>query len=228
MRKALFTIAGLLAAISLLASFALVGSAGAVTLADLISTPGAAITIGNETFSDFGCSSSLGASATGVLPVNAPPGGPGLAFVNSGAVYTSIQNVETSFSVQVPKSTPMAIDNVLLGFSALIGSNGSATVTEHVYTDSTETTKLATLTVTVTQSGTFQTTSGVLPSYYKSLYIVDDITMNAGGALSGVSGMHYLQNQFCDPPVPVPLPPALLLFAPGLLGLVGIRKRLRG
>ncbi|MGD0488365.1 MAG: hypothetical protein ABSB94_14350 [Syntrophorhabdales bacterium] len=210
-----------------LASFVLVGSAGAVTLGDLINTPGAAITIDNQTFSDFGCSSALGTSAINVLPVDAPSGGPGLAFVNSGLVYTSAQNIETSFSVQVPTSVPMAINNVLLGFSALIGSNGSATVTEYVYANSTERTELATVTLTVTQSGTYQAASGVLPSYYKSLYIVDNITMNAGDALAGVSGMHYLQNNFSDPPPPVPLPPALLLFGPGLAGLVAIRRRFK-
>ena len=208
-----------------LVSFALIGSAEATTLADLINTPGA--TIDSGTFTNFGCSSDIGASAISVIPVNTPLVGPGLAFVNSSPVYSFIPNVQTSFSVNIPASVPMAINNVLLGFSAEIGSNGSATVIERVYTDSTETTKLATLTVTVTQSGTFQTMSGLLPSYYKSLYVVDDITMNAGDSLSGgVSGMHYLENQFSDPPVP--LPPALLLFAPGLVGLMGIRKRLRG
>jgi hypothetical protein len=140
-------------------------------------------------------------------------------------LYTSLTNVETSFSIQVPKSTPMAINNVFLGFSALIGNNGSATVTEHVYTNSTETTKLATLTVAVTESGIFQTTSGILPSYYKSLYIVEDFTVNGGDPLTGVSGMHYLENQFSDPPVP--LPPTLLLFAPGLVGLAAMKRRFK-
>jgi hypothetical protein len=208
-----------------LASFVLVGNAEAVTLGDLISTPGAAITIGTETFSDFGCSSGLGTSDVAVLPVNTLPGGPGLEFLSSGVLYTSLTNVETSFSIQVPKSTPMAINNVFLGFSALIGNNGSATVTEHVYTNSTETTKLATLTVAVTESGIFQTTSGILPSYYKSLYIVEDFTVNGGDPLTGVSGMHYLENQFSDPPVP--LPPTLLLFAPGLVGLAAMKRRFK-
>ena len=208
-----------------LASFVLVGNAEAVTLGDLISTPGAAITIGTETFSDFGCSSGLGTSDVVVLPVNTLPGGPGLEFLSSGVLYTSLTNVETSFSIQVPKSTPMAINNVFLGFSALIGNNGSATVTEHVYTNSTETTKLATLTVAVTESGIFQTTSGILPSYYKSLYIVEDFTVNGGDPLTGVSGMHYLENQFSDPPVP--LPPTLLLFAPGLVGLAAMKRRFK-
>ncbi len=211
-----------------LASFALVGSAQAVTLGDLIGTPGASLTIGNETFSDFGCNSALAASAIDVVTFNAPPGGPGLEFVSAATVFASVMNVQTSFSVQMPTSTPMAINNISLGFNAAIGTGGSATVTEYVYTDPTERTLLATLTVTVTQSGTFGTTSGVLPAYYKSLYIVDNFTVQAGDPLTVVSGEHYLVNQFTDPPAPVPLPPTLLLFAPGLLGLTGIRKRLRG
>jgi len=48
-------------------------------------------------------------------------------------------------------------------------------------------------------------------------------TMQAGGPASGL----VLGNVNVTPAAVAPLPPALLLFAPGLLGLVGIRKKLK-
>ena len=135
--------------IGFLASFAVVGSAGAVTYDphDLIRYS-STVTAGDESFSRFGYAPAPGALFIGITPITRPLGGPGLQFADSvspllpawGELCGFTTNAEISLFVQMPTSTPMAGDGVLLPFNGRIGNNGSPTV------------------------------SGTLPSSYKTLY----------------------------------------------------------
>ena len=94
-------------------------------------------------------------------------------------------------------------------------------VTETVYTGMSDP-PLATLTFSSTTSTTFDETS-TFSAVYPSLYVVDTVSVEGGTCSFPLSSVGF-DNRFSQAPVPVP--PALLLFAPGLLGLIGMRKRL--
>jgi hypothetical protein len=218
-----------------LASFAIAGSAGAATLASLLPPTGSTISSGGMTFSDFSYSTSTVPPATippathiTVLPVFQATTEPGLGFAGTGwfaGKGTSLLS-PISFSVE-PTLTTMGIDDVSLQGAAIVAGGGSVSVTEYVYTNSSTPDLLTTLNFSSTTSTTFDISSiFTTPGVYQSLYVVDTVTVTGGTSRILDSSVGF-DNRFALAPAPVPAPSALLLFAPGLLGLIGIRKRVR-
>jgi hypothetical protein len=64
---------------------------------------------------------------------------------------------------------------------------------------------------------------------YANGVILPDLSSTGGGVSSHDSNSNWFQIQgtSSDPPSPVPLPGALLLFAPGLVGLAAVRRRFK-
>ena len=110
---------------------------------------------------------------------------------------------------------------MFLQFNGAARNGGSASVVETVYANGPKGPVVANLyvngdaTTTLTDTVTFSQT-------YTTLYIIKDIAVNGGPA--GSAAISFAVNRFSE----VPLPSALLLFAPGVLGLVGLRKRFFG
>lgn len=213
----------------LLASFAMVGSAGAVSysLDQLVALGSTGITVGDKTFYNFNYVpvGSVAIPATGitVVPMTTPALEPGLQFDSGWTVGPNqILDSQISFYVTAPASTP--IDDVILQFNGAARNGGSASVVETVYANGPTGTVLANLYVNADGTTTLQQTA-TFAQPYTTLYIVKDISVNGGPAGGGGSAAtSFVINQFSE----VPIPGSLLLFAPGLLGLVGIRKRFRG
>ena len=74
----------------------------------------------------------------------------------------------------------------------------------------------------VGQSGTTNITSATATFAPQGIiYVVKDISVNGDGRLGGSAFVSQLTDRYSE----VPLPASVLLFGPGLLGLMGIRKR---
>jgi len=135
------------------------------------------------------------------------------------------QDATLAFVVTAPTTAPIV--DVSLSFVGGIlpkaASAASATVTEFVYTNSAKTTLLGTLTVGETGL-TFIPSAVVNFAPQTSIYVVKDMSVQGDGAPGAAAFISQVTQNFSE----VPVPPSVLLFAPGLLGLVGMRKRLRG
>ena len=212
-----------------LASFAIAGSAGAATLAGLLPT-GSTISSGGMTFSDFSYATPTTppASHITVLPVFQATTEPGLGFSGTGWFAGRGADLLSTISFSVePTLTTMGIDDVSLQGAAIVAGGGSVSVTESVYTDAQmlPSDLLTTLTFSSTKSTIFDYTF-TTPAVYPILYIQDTVSVDGGTSRILDSSVGF-DNRFAQAPAPVPAPSALLLFAPGLLGLIGIRKRVR-
>jgi len=209
-----------------LASFVLVGTAGATALppvydlAGLISINGhppiiPCIPVGDKTASNFGYSEgALAAALVFVTTSDTNPMNPGLTF--SSLWYASGKqslNAVISFNVSAPSAT---IDDVSLSVAGWTKNSGTAEVQETVYADGN------TYTMTALAGGPQQTVT-FAPTGYISICKDIEVAGNGGyGKWTGSAGITCITQNFSQ----VPVPPGLLLLAPGLLGLFGMRKRI--
>ncbi len=229
-----------------LTSFAMVGSAGATSydLWSLIHHSGS-VTAGDKTFSGFGYGTGpidvpLAAAFIDVSPITTyatpvgneygitldSPLGRAVPIAYAHWLLVPITLTETiTFNVN---SSGGAINGVLLNFAGAYSGSGSASVTESVFGSGG---LLETLTVSTSKAGTVTSEYAPLSTPCANLTIQDVITVSSGRNWKGSASVFSVCNQFsqvADPPSQVPVPPSLLLFAPGLFGLFGIRKRILG
>lgn len=214
-----------------LTSFAMVGSAGAVSysLQDLINTGSTGITIGDKTFYDFSYTGTSGAPTASQIQTQfiATPGDPGLSFTaptgNGGTLWSlgTGGNMDSKISFYVQVNNPSApINDISLMFGAQATGGGSVDVTENVYSGGTSVGGLYVNVDGYTQlNDSFGFTGGAT---YTNLFVTKDIALST--LFGGTAAITNVANQYSE----VPVPATLLLFAPGLLGLVGVRKRLKG
>ena len=210
-----------------MAFFSMVGSAGAValTLEDMMAH--AVTTVGDKAFYGFGYltvgSNTVPAADVAVVPLTTPANDPGLEFVSGWTVGPGqILDSQISFYVQAPASAP--VDDVLLQFNGAARHGGSASVVETVWSVNPNG-SLGNIVANlyVNADGTTQLTdTATFSQTYTTLFVIKDIAVNGGPA--GSAAISFVTNRFSE----VPLPSALLLLAPGVLGLVGLRKRFFG
>ena len=218
--------------LAVLLIFAMVGSAGATTVAltttlDQLTPSGITTSDGNLDFSHF--DSSMGLTAKGQIWVAGETPKPyGLVFYtagnqNSGPWYAKGANQKTTsitFDVKAGANRDFT-DAYLTVVESYSGGSPSVTETVSYYNGSGWTLIPTTLT---NGSGPLSLAAYGDPN---RLRITDTITVT-GASGGGWADVASVANTFGEVRAPVPLPSALLLLAPGLLGLVGIRKRLKG
>jgi hypothetical protein len=225
------------------AFFAMVGTAGAAS-SDLYTLihQGGSITVYDKTFSDFAYSTGpinapAAAGAIAVTPITTSYGTPpaneyGLTFdsplgpaVPIAYTHWPLGTLTETISFNV-SSSGGPIDDVLLSFEGAYSGSGSASVTEQVYYEGNPVLTMGPgngLSVYSSSNTGTQSTAyaSLLPDTYTNLTIVDTITVSAGSAFNGSGSVFSVSSEVSQ----VPEPPFLLLFAPGLLGLVGMKKR---
>ena len=215
-----------------LASFAMVGSAGAtpLSLADVVTA--GSITIGDKVFSGWtadsnsaGTASSFTAASITFVPLATPALDPGfeLSGMPMSVGANGSQDLTLSYTVAVAPGGALIKDASLSFVGGVLGVSpyASVQIIENVYT-SNGGTLLAQL--VVGQSGPtdiVSATANFAPQ--SSIYVVKDIGVNGDGVAGGSAFVSQLTDRYSE----VPVPASLLLFGPGLLGLVGIRKRLK-
>jgi len=230
------------------ACFAMVASAGATTYSftstevvagNPFAWQGAldaptAVPMGDKTLSDVTLATTFNYYAAPITPAQFTLTTVGTPALDPGFVLNAVplstqalgsQDATLAFVVTAPTTAPIV--DVSLSFVGGIlpkaASAASATVTEFVYTNSAKTTLLGTLTVGETGL-TFIPSAVVNFAPQTSIYVVKDMSVQGDGAPGAAAFISQVTQNFSE----VPVPPSVLLFAPGLLGLVGMRKRLRG
>ncbi|MGD0488598.1 MAG: hypothetical protein ABSB94_15565 [Syntrophorhabdales bacterium] len=194
----------------------------------------------------------IGLFAVGfILAIGLLVGGPGVARATPVNAFEIIDNGAsiTSISGNLYTATERSNDWALSGYDATgnqIGGNVTITLGTLVFNNATGAATFSgdiggtPFTVTGTVNN-FKTTSvGKVQNYGWLLQIPDASALsnsqfNVTGAYSG--SVSFLQTAAhpvsgfssvgLDVTSAVPLPPSMLLFAPGLLGLIGIRKRFK-
>ena len=220
-----------------LASFAMVGSAGATpisTLADLVGPPPVSDTIGDKVFSGWMVvinynhtySASFTPGDVGFTALlNNPPAnqGPGFQLALPMSVYAGgFQDLLITYTVTVLPGQALINDASLAGNVSVTGPTASATVTENIYTDYTESVLLAQLKIYATGTS-LVTYDHATFAPQCSIFVTKDINVQGDGMNGNQAGISQLVDRYSE----VPVPPSALLFAPGLLGLFGIRKRFK-
>ncbi len=216
-----------------LASFAMVGSAGATpisTLADALAQQ--PITIGDKVFSDWTASinyshvwsASFTTGDVGFTAYATPANNPGFALALPMSVQAQgFQDLLITYTVAVLPGYALINDASLAANVSVTGPTASATVTEDIYTNSTESVLLAQLKVYATGSS-LKVFDHATFAPQSSIFVTKDINVQG----DGINGNNAAISQVVDRYSEVPVPPSVLLFGPGLLGLFGIRKRLKG
>jgi len=221
-----------------LASFGLAGSAGAtllpttITLDQFTTTP---VQMGDKVLT--GISASIKDTGTATLltlgnftlTTFSVPYNPG--FIITGGMSVSAygeQDLKLSFTVTVdPGGAP--INDVSLGFVGGVypSSNpeAAATIVENVWTKNPILGGSYLGSIVVGATGYSYTPAGSLTfAPRQSIFVTKDISVNGDNMAGGTAFISEITQQFSE----VPVPPSLLLFSPGLLGLVGLRKRFFG
>ncbi len=177
---------GLLLSIFLV-SFAMVGSAGATisTLADVIAA--GTVPIGDKVFSGWTAdisynhtwSASFMTGDVGFTPFALPANDPGYQLALPLAVQAQgFQDLLLTYTVSVVRGYPLINDASLAANVSVTGPTASATVTENIYTDSTESVLLAQLKVYAT--GAMLVPYAVATFAPQSLYLCDEGYQCAG------------------------------------------------
>ncbi len=213
-----------------LVSFAMVGSAGATvisTLADVVSV--GSVTIGDKVFSGWTAdvsynhtwSASFTAGDVGFTAYALPANNPGFALALPMSVQAQgFQDLLVTYTVMVLPGKPLINDASLAANVSVTGPTASATVTENIYTNSTESVLLAQLKVYATGTTLVTYAHAFFPPQ-GSIFVTKDINVQ-GDALNGnAAEISQLVDRYSE----VPLPGSILLFAPGLFGLLGFRRR---
>ncbi len=217
-----------------LASFAMVGSAGATptpaTLADVIAQQ--PITIGDKVFCDWTASIHYNGSASGFTTGDVgftayatPANNPGFQLALPMSVGAGgVQDLLLTYTVSVLPGHALINDASLAGNVSISGGpTASATVTEDIYKDSTESVLLAQLKIYATGSS-LVTYDHETFAPQCSIFVTKDINVQGDGLNGNNASISQLVDRYSE----VPVPPSALLLAPGLLGLFGIRKRVQG
>jgi len=224
MKKILAT--GLLLGV-LFAPLAMVGSAGATTLADVV-VPGLETLIGDKVFYDWEAAISYNAYAAPFaladitfVPLATPAFDPGFQLTGMPLAVQKLglQDLTLSFTV----TGAYSIKDVSLSFvGGVLGGPdtlASVQIVENVY-DKKGGTLLAHLMVGES-GGTFIASAVATFAPQTSIYVVKDISLNGDGITGGAAAVSQVTERFSE----IPLPPAFLLLAPALFGIAGLRKR---
>jgi hypothetical protein len=212
-------IAGLM---TLLAAFSIVGGqsqAGYIPLpSDMgtLTTPTNYTTVGTDTYTFSGYSSSSTIAGDAVLASSVHVSAvttPSTGFELTGAFAApGISQNDIDFAYTVSTTGP-AMTSVSLNGNGAVTGGGIATITETVYTDATRTVLLGQLQVT---TGTANLN---LKGYYSSLYITEDILFNTYNNGDGASF------SIIDQTVAVPEPSTIVMVGLGLMGVFAASRR---
>jgi hypothetical protein len=206
---------------------ALATSAPYTTLSDLLPTGDYYTTVSNLNFGDFAYApGTVGypppATAIDVTAATGT-GGPGLEFTGTWTVIGAKTLTSTIDYYVAVQGTKYVMNDANLIVSATLPTGCSAKVVETVY-DVVGGVKQTPAIATLTYTGKNDPVS--LGGNYATLYITEQISVK--GVTGETAYIGGITNQFSEKLAPVPVPPSLLLFAPGLLGLVGLRKKFFG
>jgi hypothetical protein len=199
MRKMLFTFAGVMMVLAL--TLAGPGTAGALPIATDLQLAG---------FSSIGV---VGPIATGIVTITEtnPLGGSPWSVVVSDAGGPIAVATVTNGSIVLNNSTDVATFSGTLSNSATLNLTG-------------------TVALLAAQSGYYSWNLTLPAATMTSLNVSGAYAMASttftGGLSVDLSHNNSLNSTSAAVSSVVPVPPALLLFAPGLLGLIGIRRRL--
>jgi len=230
-----------------MASFLVAGSAGATTytfnwdastrtgvLTDMLYNPLASVSMGDKVLSDVTMKVSYNAYAAPITAsmftldtLDTPALNPGftMAAMPLAVQANGVQDITLSFWVTAPASAPIT-DATLSFVGGVFPSTNllaSVVITEYLYTSATDPSSLfATLTVGASGASlkTYDTTTF---APLTSIYVVKDISLSGGGLSGGSAQISALTERFSE----VPVPSDLMLFASGLIGLMGLRRRTR-
>jgi len=227
MKKILAT--GLLLGV-LLSPLAMAGSVGATTLADVV-VPGLETLIGDKVFSDWEAAISYNLYAAPFtladitfVPLETPALNPGFQLTGMPLAVQALGLQDLTLSFTVTATGDQWIKDASLGFvgSVLGGAStlASVQIVENIYA-SKGGALLAHLVVGESGGVFIEFAEATFVAPLKSIYVVKDISLNGDGASGGAAAVSQVTERFSE----IPLPPALLLLAPSLFGIAGLRKR---
>ena len=221
-----------------LASFGLVGSAGATAVSSTITLNtfvGSTLLMGDKALAgvsavitDTGTATLIGLGDFS-LTTFSQPNNPGFIITAPMQVEAfGEQDLKLSFVVTVlPGGAP--ITDVSLNFVGGVfptsNPEAAASIVETVWTKNPILGGAFLGYISIGANGTSYTPFGSVSfAPQKSIFVTKDISVNGDASYGGSAFISEITQQFSE----VPVPPSLLLFAPGLLGLVGLRKRFFG
>jgi len=234
-----------------LVSFALVGSARAIALGGgggttitMDSFVGTTLLMGDKVLGGIAASVGYVGTATPITLSNftlttfpTPANNPGFIMTSMPLAVVALgsQDLTMSFVVATLPTSGMLIDDVSVSMvgGVIPGVTGgpptlaSATIEENVYTANPILGGTLLGSISIGATGTSSVLSGSISfAPVSSIFVIKDISVNGDGINGGAANISQVIQQFSQ--VPVPVPPSVLFFAPGLLGLVGLRKRFFG
>jgi len=222
-----------------LTSFAMVGSAGATTIT-MDSFVGSTLLMGDKVLVGIAASVGYVGTATPIALSNftlttfpIPANNPGFTMTSMPLAVEALgsQDLTMSFVVATLPASGMLIDDVSVSMvGGVVGPRptlASATIEESVYTANPTLGGTLLGSMSIGATGTSSILSGSISfAPVSSIFVIKNISVNGDGTNGGAANISQVTQQFSQ--VPVPIPGSLLFFAPGLLGLLGLRKRFFG
>jgi len=217
-----------------LSTFALVGGAGAATIT-LDQFVGSTLLMGDKVLAGVSASITDTGSATLIglgdfsLTTFSLPQNPGFIITAPMEVEAfGEQDLKLSFVVSVLPGGGLINDvslNFVGGVYPVTNPEAAAAIVETVWTKNPILGGAFLGYISIGANGTSYTPFGSISfAPQPSIFVTKDISVNGDASYGGSAFISEITQQFSQ----VPVPPSLLLFAPGLFGLVGLRKRFFG